>query len=99
MKTANVAVAKNELSSLLRRVKRGETVVITERNQPVARLQPFVSLAGTDAVPAALYEAGILHAPAGRKLDAAAFLRSGRPALARGRTLTEAVLAERAEGR
>lgn len=40
MKTANIATAKNELSRLLRRVKRGETIVITERTRPVARLPP-----------------------------------------------------------
>lgn len=99
MKTANVAMAKNGLSMLLRRVKRGETVLITERNHPVARLLPYVSSAGAGEVPSGFYESGVLHAPVGRKLDAVAFLRAGRPALARNKTLVDAVLAERSEGR
>jgi len=31
---------KNKLSSILRRVRNGETVTITERNQPIAVLVP-----------------------------------------------------------
>lgn len=41
MKTANVAELKNRLSHYLSRVKRGETVLVTERNSPVARLVPI----------------------------------------------------------
>jgi prevent-host-death family protein len=38
---AGIREVKNRFSEYLRRVKRGETLVITERNVPVARLVPF----------------------------------------------------------
>jgi prevent-host-death family protein len=40
MKIASVSEAKNSLSALLDRVKAGESVLITERGMPVARLEP-----------------------------------------------------------
>lgn len=36
----NVAEAKNRLSELIRRVREGETVVITSHGKPVALLNP-----------------------------------------------------------
>ncbi len=99
MKTASVATAKNELSRLLRRVKRGESVVITDRNHPVACLQPYVAVAGAPPVLAVLYEAGVLAPPSQPQLDLAAFLKLPAPALPAGRNLVAAVLAEREESR
>ncbi|MGH8801949.1 MAG: type II toxin-antitoxin system Phd/YefM family antitoxin [Casimicrobiaceae bacterium] len=40
MKTATISEAKNHLSELLARVKRGESVLILDRARPVARLVP-----------------------------------------------------------
>lgn len=40
MKTATVSEAKNGLSALLDRVKGGESVLITDRGVPVARIEP-----------------------------------------------------------
>lgn len=100
MKTANIATAKNELSRLLRCVKRGETIVITERTRPVARLQPIdagASLGEADLGP--LIAAGALLPPTGQPLDVAAFLAAPRARLAPERSLTAAVVAEREEGR
>ena len=37
----NIAEAKNRLSDLIRRAKAGETIVISERNIPVAELRPW----------------------------------------------------------
>lgn len=100
MITANIATAKNELSRLLRRVKRGERVIITDRNRPVAQLQPF-SPAGKndDAAVAALHEIGVLTPPRGTRLDVAAFLASPAPVLSTNNSLAAAVLAEREAGR
>jgi len=100
MKTANVATAKNSLSRLLRRVRRGETVVITDRNRPVARLLPL-ALDGPpgDAELATLYEAGVLCPPVQRAWDVEAFLAAA-PAVAplpADQSLAAAVLAEREE--
>ena|SRR3989442_5600880 len=41
MTTASITEAKNNLSKLLRKVRHGESVVILDRNVPVARLEPL----------------------------------------------------------
>jgi prevent-host-death family protein len=41
MLQVNIAQAKARLSELMRRVKAGETVIISERNVPVAELRPL----------------------------------------------------------
>ena len=41
MITASVTEAKNNLSKLLKKVKHGESVLILDRNVPVARLEPL----------------------------------------------------------
>lgn len=41
MTTASVTEAKNNLSKLLRKVRAGESVLILDRNVPVARLEPL----------------------------------------------------------
>ena len=40
MKATTISEAKNGLSALLDRVKAGETVLITDRGVPVARIEP-----------------------------------------------------------
>ena len=46
MKSVNIQDAKTHLSRHLRRVKRGETLVICDRNKPVAELRPLTSTNG-----------------------------------------------------
>jgi prevent-host-death family protein len=41
MRTATISQAKNRLSELLVHVKRGETVLILERDRPIARIVPL----------------------------------------------------------
>jgi prevent-host-death family protein len=41
MREVSIYEAKTKLSSLLQEVERGEDVVITKRNRPVARLVPI----------------------------------------------------------
>ena len=48
MKTATISQAKNQLSKLIARVKRGETVLILDRDRPVARLVPAEVAEGDD---------------------------------------------------
>ncbi len=43
MKKASITEAKNKLSALIDAVKQGDTVLITDRRRPVARLVPAVS--------------------------------------------------------
>lgn len=96
MKTANIATAKNELSRLLRHVKRGETVVITERNHPVARLQPLVA---QEVEAAPLYASGALTPPKSARWNVRAFLAAlpSNAPLPSDQSLTAAVLDEREE--
>ena len=48
MKTATITEAKNRLSALIDRVRHGESVVITDRGRPVARLVSVLSGAAPD---------------------------------------------------
>jgi len=48
MKAATITEAKNQLSALIDRVRHGETIVITDRGRPVARLVPALTDAATD---------------------------------------------------
>ncbi len=48
MKRATITEAKNQLSALIDRVRHGETVVITDRGRPVARLVSAVTEAADD---------------------------------------------------
>lgn len=41
MKTVNIGVLKNQLSAYLQIVRKGEEVVVRDRNVPVARILPF----------------------------------------------------------
>jgi prevent-host-death family protein len=43
VRTATITEAKNQLSALIDRVRHGETVVITDRGRPVARLESVVT--------------------------------------------------------
>ncbi len=101
MVKANVATAKNQLSRLLRQVKRGQRVIITERNHPVAQLLPYSEPGpGADSSAlAALYEDGVLVEPGVQRLDVTAFLNMSTATLAPGQGLADAVLAEREESR
>jgi prevent-host-death family protein len=94
-KLVSVAVLKARLSEFLRNVRAGETVVVTDRGQPVARLTP---LEGVPALAGRLQElvaAGLVRRPL-RAPDAAE-ADVNRPADPEGRSLG-GVLEERAEG-
>ena len=43
MEKATISQLKNQLSAYLRKVKAGESVLILERDQPVARIEPIVA--------------------------------------------------------
>lgn len=65
MKTASISEAKNRLSAYIDRVRRGETVVITDRGKPVAQLAPLEpgTPAHHDAQLAELARLGIVRLP------------------------------------
>lgn len=97
MKTASISYTKAHLSALLERVRAGQSVVITDRGAPVARLEP-IGATEWDARIRSLVERGLATAP---KIAPAAELLSElppAPALARGTSLVRTVLEEREEG-
>src|SRR6267378_3719164 len=73
MRSVNVAELKNQLSKYLTFAKRGEEVVIRDRNLPVAKLVPF-SAEGADDQELMLVAAGKLRLPKVR-LDVKALLK------------------------
>jgi prevent-host-death family protein len=90
MDRIGVRELRQNASVVLRRVAAGETVVITDRGQPVARLSPIVATGV-----AALREAGLVREPRTRMGDAPppAPVPAGRPSAAQA--LAEARADER----
>jgi prevent-host-death family protein len=41
MKTVNIGVLRNQLSAYLQLVRKGEVIVVCDRNVPIARIVPF----------------------------------------------------------
>jgi prevent-host-death family protein len=99
MNKANISYTRNHLSEMLARVREGETILIVDRQQPVARLEP---VAGTAArgLPwqADLVRRGLVRSARSR-LDATALGAMPLPTLRGGGDILEALLADREEGR
>lgn len=99
MKTASISQAKNQLSALIDAVRHGETVIITDRDRPVARIVPVQRAENEDD------EARLA------RLERAGLIRRGNPAALRemlktppielpdGVSVLEALLEERRNGR
>jgi len=99
MKKATITEAKNQLSALIDRVQHGETIVITDRGRPVARLVSALSGAAEDPEGrlARLERRGGVRratAPPPRALIMRRLPRMGKPA-----GVLDALLDERREGR
>jgi prevent-host-death family protein len=99
MKRTSITDAKNGLSALIDQVRHGESFIIEDRGVPVARLES-VAAPGRSAVEgraARLVRQGVLR-PA---LSAAPkrLLTTAPPTPRRGAALSDAVIAERRDGR
>ena len=95
MKKANITEAKNHLSSLIDEVKSGTSILILDRNTPVARLEPIndrETVKDDRVVP--LVRQGLASAPR-RTIDVVQFLARSKAKLAEGVSATQALLAER----
>jgi prevent-host-death family protein len=81
MKKASITDTKNNLSRLLDEVKSGTTILILDRNKPVARLEPVAtdSESNSDRI-ARLVRQGLLSTPR-QPLDIEEFLALKRPRL------------------
>jgi antitoxin (DNA-binding transcriptional repressor) of toxin-antitoxin stability system len=97
MKSVNVAELKNRLSYYLRLVRRGEPILVRDRDQVIARIEPAgdASATGADADRvAALERKGAIRRARGR-IDAE--LLAQRPRVRAD--VVAALLREREEGR
>ena len=93
MKTATMTDAKNQFSALVDQVRAGETILITERGRPVARLAPVVAMDDPSGRVARLERAGVIRVGTARPpVD---LLRTPPPSLAPGASAVKAILDER----
>ena len=95
MLRTSITDAKNTLSALIDRVRRGETVLICDRNRPVARLLPVGP--GDGSGPDAPWLAGLIRdgvvAPAGKPLSVRSLPKPVRPS--RPASILDALRADR----
>ena len=100
MKIASITETKNRLSALLDRVRHGETILIMDRDRPVARLEPVAS-ADERVDPrgrlAHLERLGIIRRGSGKACRR--ITDSRPPKVAKGASVLEALLEEREHGR
>lgn len=99
MKTATISEAKNKLSQILDWVKAGETVIITDRDVPVARLESIQRSEEGESIGRIerLIRSGIARGPV--KPLPKDFLKRRRPVPKDGSSVVRALLDEREEGR
>ncbi|HXV83123.1 MAG TPA: type II toxin-antitoxin system prevent-host-death family antitoxin [Candidatus Binatia bacterium] len=83
MSTVSVKELKNRLIQYLRRTKQGEEVIVTERGQPIALIQPIKSAdkaVSLEAKLARLAAQGVLSLPTRRPLRRVRLVKvSGKP--------------------
>jgi antitoxin (DNA-binding transcriptional repressor) of toxin-antitoxin stability system len=96
MRTVNIAELKNKLSAYITYAKAGETVIIRDRDTPVAQLIPFPTGDVTEEE-RELVAAGVLRL--GRRPRNLAALDELPMPKVKGNALTQALLDERDEGR
>ena len=99
MKKASISETKNRLSELLERVRRGETILITDRNRPVARLEPVGSARPVEVKARLdrLERAGVLRVGRGALVERIISEPAPRPK--QGASAVAALLDERDTGR
>ncbi len=94
MERVSISRLKDQLSAYLKRVQAGETVLVTDRNKPVARLEPIPEPDDDESRVARLEAAGLVTRPK-RKLTADLLQPID---LGKDARLLEALLEEREEG-
>jgi prevent-host-death family protein len=97
MEQVNISTLKDKLSAYIRKVRAGETVLVMDRDQPVAQLMPVSRQETDDERVARLIAQGVIRPAKGPPLDMDEFLR--RRPVVRGAGVLEALLEERREGR
>lgn len=99
MKIASITQTKNNLSAYLDLVRGGETVLIMDRNRPIARLEPVhLDSADADGRLTRLERSGMIRRAKKAAVVKDFISRKARPASS-GMSLLDALLAEREEAR
>jgi prevent-host-death family protein len=96
MEKVSVSQLKDQLSAYLKKVRAGQTVVVTDRNKPIARLEPIGPAAGDSERIAELIRQGLVSMPKAPPLTIEE-IRRMRPVVP-GARLLEALLEERESG-
>ena len=99
MKIVTISQTKNQLSALLDRVRHGETILIVDRDRPVARLEPVVTAEEGDENGrlARLERAGLLRRGSGSR--SGEILKQPPPKAVKGGDIVQALLSDREAGR
>lgn len=98
MKKASITEAKNNLSALIDGVKGGSPVLIVDRGQPVARLEPVKGVAaGNDHRLARLVREGLVTPASG--VVSKELFATRPPSAKKGHSGIRVLLDERREGR
>lgn len=97
----NIANAKNQFSKLLDAVRAGESILIVDRDQPVARLEPVTDVPAGELTGtlSRLERAGLLRRAAAVVPDELLAPPPGCAPPARDDALLQALLDDRREGR
>jgi len=93
-----VSHLKNNLSAYLRKVRAGHSIVIYDRDVPIARLERIESTGSSSDQLASLHAKGVTRLPTGGESSAAILAGMRRPLPHAGR-LREAVQQDRSEDR
>ena len=97
MRYESISIVKNNLSALIREVQQGETIVITDRGRPVARLEAMSEMDQTDERLRALVDDGLVSLP--RRAPDATVLELPMPSVVAGPSAVDYLLEEREGGR
>ena len=97
MRSESISSAKNQLSALIKRVQRGEPILITDRGVPVAKLVPVELGPGVPERIVGLAQRGLARLPE-REPDGT-WLKLPRPSLGPGPSAVAVFLDERRQGR
>ena len=99
MNKANISYARNHLSRILACVREGESVLIMDRQRPVARLEPVNNITtGKAPVRDTLVRRGLVR-PARNRLDPRSLAKIPMPSVAGKGDVLNALLTDREEGR
>jgi prevent-host-death family protein len=96
MEKVSVSKLKDQLSAYLKKVRAGQTVLVTDRNKPIARLEPIGPTDSDSERIAELVRQGLVTMPKAPPLTIEE-IRRMRPVVP-GARLLEALLEERESG-